>query len=452
MKVEKKEIDSLTAELTLVIEKDDYLPEYKEKLKSYQAKAHMKGFRKGKTPQALIKKMYGTATMQESVSKLLGEKINEIISGDEYNIIGEPLFIEDGEVPLIDHTDPQDYSYRFEIGLEPDFDVIGISESDTYDKFDIEVSDEMMQEEIENISKKMGKQDAIETLIEAEDVVYLSLNELKDGEQFEGGHSTDFSINADKITDTYKSTFLKLKKGDKIKVDVYDLEADMTKDSVEKYFLKIENKEGEEPQEVGNMFEAEVTNVIRNVPAEFNQELFDKYFGEGEVKSEAEAKDKIKAYMTEYFGEESKKLLHREIMEALMVVNNFDLPEGFIKKWVNREKEMPEDQFGSFMKELKWRIIKKKLANRFEVKVEEQEILDYFVKAIRGYSPYIDEASLKNTAFSLMQNREQVNTAVETISSGKLFDAISEVIKTNSTSISKDDFYDKVKAINEKVK
>jgi len=452
MKIEKKELEKLTAELTLVIEKDDYLKDYNEKLKSYRQKAQMKGFRKGKTPQGLIKKMYGTATMQETVSQILTDKVNEIITGDEYNIIGEPLFIEDDGVPEIDHTDPQDYTYKFEIGLEPEFEVEGISESDTYQKYTILVSDEMIDEEIGHIVKRMGKQDSTNETIVEEDVVYLKINELDGDEVKEEGHVSDFSVNVDKLNEEYKSQLLKLKKGDKLTVDIYKLEKDMTPEAIEKYFLKIEETEGEEKKSVGNMYEAEITNVVRNTPAAFDQELFDNYFGKEAVKTEEEARLKIKDYMAEYYEEESKKLLNREIMQLLMEKNTFDVPENFIKKWVSREKEMPEDQFKAFVKELKWRIVKKKLVNRFEVKVEEQEILEYFVNAVRSYSPYIDEASLKNTAFSLMKNREQVNTAVETISSGKLFDAINEVIKTSSEEIGKEAFYNKVKAINESVK
>jgi len=101
-------------------------------------------------------------------------------------------------------------------------------------------------------------------------------------------------------------------------------------------------------------------------------------------------------------------------------------------------------------KELKWRIIKKKLVKRFEVEVKEEEIFHHFVNAIRNYSPYMDEESLKNTAFSLMNNKEQVNTAVEAISSGKLFDAVREVVKIENEPIDKEGFSEIAKSLNQK--
>lgn len=450
MRIEKKEIDALTAELTLIIEKDDYLNDYNDQLKTYKQKATMKGFRKGKTPMSIVKKMYGASAMQEAVSKVLSNKINEIITGDDYQIIGEPLFLDEDNVPVIDHNDPQEYSYRFEIGMEPTFDVKGASEEDAYSQFNVLVSEEMINEEVEELKKKFGSQEDVEDVIIEDDVVYFAVKEL-DGKDFkEGGAASEFSVSAKSVVEKVQKQLLKAKVGDTLDFDIFNLEKDMSEENVYKYFLKTD-KPAEDEDAIGKMFKGEITRVVRSMPSEFDQELFDKYFGEEVVKSEDEAKEKIKSYIGDYFSNETVNYLNREIMEALVESNQFDLPETFIKKWVNREKEMPEDQFDNFIKEMKWRVIKKKLVKRFEVEVQEQEILNYFVNMIRNYSPYIDEATLKNTAFSLMKNREQVNSAIEAVSSGKLFDEVRKVVKIDSKDIDRESFLEKVKEINKRM-
>ena len=136
-------------------------------------------------------------------------------------------------------------------------------------------------------------------------------------------------------------------------------------------------------------------------------------------------------------------------MHNLVDSNAFELPSDFLKKWISREQEVTDEQFESFIQELKWRTIKRKLTKSHDIKVEEKEILDHFVQMIRNYSPYIDEATLKNTVFSLMKNREQVNQAVEAVSSGKLFDVLRDIVKIEEKEVSKDDFMAKVKEINE---
>ncbi|NNE26854.1 MAG: hypothetical protein HKN09_08425, partial [Saprospiraceae bacterium] len=442
-------IDSLNAEVKLVIEKNDYLPDYNEKLKSYQQKAHMKGFRKGKTPMGMIKKMYGSQTMQESISKILSEKINEIITGDEFNIIGEPLLKNQESLPEIDHNDPQDYTYEFELGLEPEFDISGVAESDSYVKHVIDIDDKIIDEEVENITKRMGTQEATDQVIEAEDVIKFEAHELDGKLEKKDGHEAVFTVPFDKLNEKYQKALKGKKVGDSLTFDIFDLEQGVTEDYVKKHLLKLDDEASTD--EINKEFKGDIAEVIRVKPAVFNQELFDKYFGPEVVKGEEEARTKIKEYIGEYFANESVNLLNREIMQALMDKNSFDLPDGFLRKWMTQEKDINDEQFDAFKTELKWRIIKKKLVKQFEIEVKEDEIFQFFVNAVRNYSPYIDEASLKNTVFSLMQNREQLNSAVENISSGKLFDAIREVIKVDEKSIDKDGFYKIVESLNQKV-
>ena len=145
-----------------------------------------------------------------------------------------------------------------------------------------------------------------------------------------------------------------------------------------------------------------------------NQEAFDKGFGEGNVTSEEEARDKIKGYLSDYFEKESINVLNREIMEVLMSVNSIRLPESHLIRWVNQNKEKPiaDNEAQDFIKEMKWMVLKKKLSLNYDVKVTEDEIINYFVSMIQQYSPGIHGEMLKSTAMSLLQNKEQVDLSL----------------------------------------
>ncbi len=452
MKIEKNQIDELNAVLTLVIEKDDYLADYQNQLKSYRDKAHMKGFRKGKTPISVVKKMYGNSLLQESVSKILTEQINSIIEGDEFNIIGEPYLVDRENLPEIDFNSLADYTYKFELGLEPEFDLKGIGSSDSYPQYKIDISEKMIDDEVESLLKRLGEQKSVEGPVIDTDVVYFTARELYNGKVLVDGFESEFSCGMDKISDTYVGEVRGKKVGDTLDVDIYQLEKDLKAEQVEKYLLKV--KEDQDISAVGNDFRLEIKDIVRVEVAKFDQEAFDKSFGKDEVKSEEEARGKIKEFLSEHFEKESNNLVNREIMETLMTVNSLTLPESFLKKWMNErvEEPMTDEQFESLKKELQWKIIKKKMVKKFEVEVKEEEIFQHFVNAIRNYSPYIDQESLKNTAFSLMKNREQVNTAVETISSEKVFNKVREEVKLEEKSIDKEGFYEKVKSVNQKAR
>ncbi len=451
LKIDKNDLGALHSELTITVEKEDYIQEYKNKLASLQAKSHLKGFRKGKVPKSMVIKMYGASAMQEAVSKIISDKVNEIITGTEYNIIGEPLFLDEGNPPVIDHLNPEDYTYRFEIGTEPDTEIKSLSPEDTFTMYEIIIEDSLIDEEIESIRQKMGKQDSTDSPIIDGDVVYLSVEELADGKIKEEGIESTFSVQIDSVTEDYKNKILGSKKGDTLEIDVYNLEEGMTAENVHKYILKLSEEQLADVENIGKLYSAEITDVVRTTKAELNQDLFDAYFGKDEVKTEEEAREKIKTYISDFYNKETKNYQSREIMDRLISDNNLELPSVFLKKWISQNEEMTDDKFENFEKELRWSLIKKKLVEKHEIKVEEKEIFDYFVNAVRSYSPYMDEAALKNTVFSLMQNREQLNKGIDVVSTGKLFDILQGEVTSKTESISKDDFYEKVKALKEQI-
>jgi len=451
LKIDKNELGALHSELSITVEKEDYLEEYKNKLVSLQSKAHLKGFRKGKVPKSMVSKMYGASAMQEAVSKIISDKVNEIITGSEYNIIGEPLFLDEGNPPVIDHLNPEDYTYRFEIGTEPDTEIKGVDSSDTFTLYSIDVEDSIIDEEIESIRQKMGKQGSTDSPIIDGDVVYFQIKEISDGKVKEDGIESNFSIHIDSVTEDYKKKLLNAKKGDTLEIDVYNLEVGMTEENVHKYILKLTDEQIADVENIGKVYSSEISDVIRTTKAELNQELFDGYFGKDEVKSEEEAREKIKTYVSDFYNKETKNYQSRAIMDKLMSDNDLELPTTFLKKWISQNEEMTDDKFEGFLKELRWSLIKKKLVAQHDIKVEEKEIFDYFVNAVKSYSPYMDEASLKNTVFSLMQNREQLNKGIDVISTGKLFDILQEEVTSKTESISKDDFYEKVKVLKEQI-
>ena len=78
MNVTKNQIDDLNATIKIQLDKDDYATRVSDALKDYQKRAVIDGFRKGKTPFGIIKKMYGKAVLIEEINKLIGESLSII--------------------------------------------------------------------------------------------------------------------------------------------------------------------------------------------------------------------------------------------------------------------------------------------------------------------------------------------------------------------------------------
>ena len=91
MSVVRTDKENQEAELAIQIAKSDYQGKLSEELKKYQQKAHMKGFRKGKVPMSVIRKMYGKAMLADVVNNLIQEKLGGYLEEEKLDILGHPL-------------------------------------------------------------------------------------------------------------------------------------------------------------------------------------------------------------------------------------------------------------------------------------------------------------------------------------------------------------------------
>ena len=85
MNIQFNKVSNVSGELTINMEKADYQPKVEKALKNFAQQAQMPGFRKGKVPMSLIKKMYGVQAKAEEVNRLLQESLFDYIKSNQIN-------------------------------------------------------------------------------------------------------------------------------------------------------------------------------------------------------------------------------------------------------------------------------------------------------------------------------------------------------------------------------
>ena len=455
-KVVREDTDNLSAVLTITLTKEDYEPKLTAELNKYRKKAHIKGFRKGKTPMAFIKKMYGKSLMADVINELMQEELTNYIQENNLDILGQPIPTEDQELFDFDINQANDYVFKVELGLAPQFEVTGVGSEDSYARHDVEVPDEMVEKDMTAARKRLGERNSVEDDIEENDMLTLNVEELEGEEIKENGWATTFSILVDQIpSEELKKEFSSKKKGDKIRFDIRDLEKDRDEAYIRKQLLHVD--ENDEDVEIGNHFEAVIDDVSRVAPAEINEDFLNKYFGEGRVKDEAEARELIRKDIKSYYDRQADSLLFRDFQDRLLEQNALELPETFLKKWLkvaNEEAtdELIEKEFDAFTRNLRWSLIRSKLVQKFDVQVTENELVEGFKDRVRGYfGGYGDELVILNTANRLMQDRQQVDNMYQELMTDKLFEAIKEASKIEDQKINAEAFDEVIKEAREKV-
>ncbi|MCO6478063.1 MAG: trigger factor [Phaeodactylibacter sp.] len=445
-KVVREDIDNLNAVLTVTLEKEDYEPKFNSELSKYRKQANMKGFRKGKTPLSVLKKMYGKSVLADVINEMLQKELYGYLTDEDISILGQPLPSESQEPVSFELKGLEDYTFKFDLGLAPEFEVEGVGPENTFEKIEVEVSEEMVDEELEAARKRHGERKFIEEDIRENDMAKLSAKELDGDEIKADGVESEFSLLVSSISDAEaKEQLLNGKKGDTFRFNLFDLEEDKDEKYVRKYFLELSD---DDDREVGRHYEVTVEEVSRIEPAELNQEFFDKFFGEGEVSSEEEAREKIRGQIEKFYNNQSEALLFRDMQEKLMEINKPELPESFLKRWMkasneNLTDEIIEKEYDNFAQNLQWSLIRSKLVKRFDIKVEREEVLETLKNRVRSYFGGVApgmEHIIDSTAARLMEDEKQAGQAYDEVLSDKLYEALAAEVEIAPKKVSREDF------------
>ena len=444
MNITKENIDDLNAVLKIKIEKTDYEDKVETVLKDYRKKATIKGFRPGMVPIGLIKKMYGKAVQIDEINKIVTENIQKYITDEKLEILGDPLPKVD-EQNKIDFDTQQDFTFSFELGLTPVFE-LKLSKKNKVNQYDIIVDEKMRSQYLENYTRRYGELKKAEQ-IEEKDVVKGRIEAIDENGNVipEGPSVEETSLGIDIIKDEkIKKEFIGKNIHDTID---FDLKKAFPNDTE---IAGILHKKKEEVADLGANYRFTVNEISRFYPAELGKELFDKIFGEGVINSEEEFMKKIEEEIVANLKRESDFKLMMDIKNMTMEKTDFQLPEEFLKKWLLRVNEKStaeqiEKEFDSFRKDLKWQLIRNKVARDNEVKISEEELQKEAENITRYQFQqyglfYTTDEQIANYAKETLKRDEDAKRIADKILDEKVILLIKELVKLEDKSVTTEEF------------
>jgi trigger factor len=448
MNIEKEQIDDLNAVVHITIEKDDYEPRVDNVLKDYKKKVNMPGFRPGKVPASLVKKMYGKAVLVDEINKLVSENLSSYITENKLDILGEPLPSEKQQT--IDFDTDEQFKFSFDLGLTPEVDM-KLTKREKLPYYSIEVTDDMLEGQKKNVTSRFGttepREEAGEKSMLKGDFVQLDQN----GEPLEDGIKAEDAVMSSAIVkdDKEKKKIIGAKVGDEI---VFEPKKAFPNDTEISYLLKISKEEAES---VDGKFKFTVKEINEFVDPELNQELFDKIFGPGKVSNEEEFTAQVKEDLENTLKMESEYKFTQDAKEKLMGKVDINLPEEFLKRWIKATNQNKEEQdftdeqidqeMPRFLEDLKWQIIRNKLIQENDLKVEQQDVIDFAKKSAKlqfmqyGLNNVPDE-HLESYAMDMLKNEDQQRSMAEGAINDKVMDFVKEAVKIEEKEVSRDEF------------
>lgn len=445
MNIELQNTGKLSATIKIDLSPSDYEEKVMKVLKDHQRKAQMPGFRPGKVPFSLTKKMYGEAVTADEINKLLGESLENFIKEQKLETLGNPLANTEKSTQL-DFAHPSEMSFYFDLGLSPEFE-IKLDEISRIPYYSIELSDEIAEKYLEDLLRRNGELAEVE-VSEKSDLLKGDFAELDaDGNLKEGGITSTGSVNPDLFSeDAIKDLFVGKRIGDVVAFNPMKASGNAT-DVAAMLGITKEHAEMLESE-----FNFTITSISHMVPAEMNVDLFEKVYPGAEIEDKAGLLEQIKKDAAGSFVGESDRKFFNDAIKHLIDTAAIELPEEFLKRWlidINEGKipaEEIETNFDGYLRSMRWQLIENRLIKEHDIHVSEEEIKDVF----RGYfqRPGMETGEMDDEmkgridgiVDSFMKNREDVTRINDQLFERKVIGVLKEKMIGDTQTVTSEEF------------
>ena len=457
--ITKEPIGQLHEKISVKLEKADYFPAFEKSLKEYSKRASIQGFRPGKVPAGLIKKMYGPSLFVDEVLKSVDRELINYLQTEKADIFAQPLPL-DTDLNHLDVNNPQDYDFQFEVGVKPDFQLADLPTADIT-AYNIDITDEMINEEVERLQNRYGNMSDREAVEDDNNVLNLSFIEVDaDGNELEEGIKKDNSLLLSYFSKKSQEELNGKKADDSITVTL----AEAFEDKELEFIASDLGLDKDSEEDKNKRFKLLITKVSQLEKKELNEEFFDQLFPGKELKTEEDFRANVKDQIFNYWASQSRNQIQDQIFHKLVENTNIEFPEAFLRKWLVTQNAQPEEgkpakteeqidaEMPAFLNQLKWTLINEKIVREQNIAVEAEEIRAFAQAQLMSYmgggmpAGGEDQPWVNDYIDRMMKDRKYVEDSYNNLQSQKVFEWAATQIKPVSKSISAEDF---TKMVNE---
>ncbi len=396
--------------VNIVIDKDSVNEELTKEIQKLRKKVNVKGFRKGKVPVSLIKKMYGDSVKYEVLNRLINDSLLKAIQENNINYVGDPVV-----------KDVSELEEDKELKINAEFHIIEEFEPENYKgiKLEIEkleVTEEIFNNALQNVLARFTYFEDVEDEslpVEEGYQVVASIDAYVDNERYEPLCKDEIvlTIGENYYLPDFDSYFIGLTKNDETEVNhTFD-------------------KDGET---VEGRFVIKIKWIKKPVIPELTEDFISQ-FGE-EYKSVEDFKNKIREDLEANFKEQMREAKIEKILENLRERHNFQYPEILLEKQIEFLKKkstykIPGEDEESFEKRLKEiaekqirnSIILEKIEQKENIKPTQEDIDKEFEKLAAQF-----RVEVERIKEFYMKNNELSQELFSKVTNNKVFDFLIE--------------------------
>jgi len=444
MNISQEKVDDLNAIIKIEVKQADYQEKVDKVMNTHRKNANIPGFRKGHVPMGMIKKQVGITVIVDEINKVLSASLQNYIKDQDLNVLGNPLPKLD-EQNSIDWANQKDFEFNYVVGIAPEFKVDVLSKLKV-DYYKIKVADKDVDKYITDVAKRYGKMSNPDVAT-ADDMLFGKFEELDGtGNVKEDGISHNSMIIIEAVTDKkVQKGFVGAKSADSFDIDPKIVSPSPT-DQAAAIGVDVATLAS-----IISKFKFTVDKINKIIPADLDQELFDKVYGPGVVADEKAFRTKVSEELGKGLSADADRKLKADIQDKLIEKVKLKLPDAFLKRWIRESNEKPitaeqiELEYDNYAKGLQWQLIENKLIQANDIKVSHAEVVEHtkglLLQQMAGMGlPTNNDDELTETANRVLQNQEEAKNLYMMMYDTRLLKVYKEEIKLKEKEISYEDF------------
>lgn len=446
MNVTLQNTDAVSGRLTVSVEENDYKEKVLADLKKIGRNNQIPGFRKGHVAIGELQRRFGRQVTSDVINELVYDAVTNYIKENKLNVLGAPVPV---EVKELDLKNQKDFTFEFDLALAPELD-IKVDKDEKIPYYNIEVSDAMISEQDAAFRKRFGAQvpgDEVEPDALVKGAI-MQLNEdgtVKEGDDaiqvVSGILAPMYFVDKDEA-----AKFAGKKVGDKV---VFNPRKACGNNEVE--LASMLNIDKNRTAEVQGDFEMTISEIIVVRPAEDGEEFFTNVFGKDRVHNAEEYKAALKDMIaTELSGNSDMVFSFSARKYFLDKYGDMELPAAVLKRWlISRNESLNEEnideEYSKMESDLKWQLIKERIAGLLGVKIEEADLMAQAkVLAARQFAQYgmtnMDDETITNFAKNILDDKNYRGRLIEQVGDVKFYTALKQAVTLEESTVSLDEF------------
>ncbi|MDQ1265567.1 MAG: Trigger factor [Bacteroidota bacterium] len=403
-----KNLENCKRELEAALEYHELIPHFEKALADYKKNVTIPGFRKGKAPLQMIKKMYGEAIEYRALEDIANNVFRDFIVDNKVPMIGT------GSITDLDYKPGEKMIFKVEYEIKPDIQLENYKDIElTKVKYIIDnslVDDELQYLKFKNAAFELDGQ-----ALDTEYMITVDTNDID-----ESGN----------VIDGKDETGLKFYLGSPYLAKEYADALTGIKENEEK-IIETKDKQGE-----ARKLKLKCVKIEKIIYPEMNEESFKKFTGKDDIKSEDDLMIYLKDEISKAYNDMTEQSIRSKVVQEIVKLNEVSVPDRYVDAILQdyvadykkqhaghkHEHEFNEEEFihqnrADAVFSGKWFLIKEKLIEIEKIEVNDDDIMKFSEESAKNYNIpaeklfeiYSGNEEIKNTVL----NRKVIDFLIE---------------------------------------